>query len=163
MVLRAEVSIIGLLLPLLIDLGPLRLGDYLGLDFGPDIAFGPSGRFVIGAQAAYEISKTLGAGARVYSLTAFDPLMSSRNNMVNGELTGRVGAVIGRVRFPVAQASNAGYAARDYGASLRLPTSWRIIGYDGWKAGVDYDYFAYEEATGDAVVHRLSLVVALGI
>jgi hypothetical protein len=159
--LRADISVIGWLLPVFLDTGPLRIGDYVGLDLGPDIGFGYSGHWIIGGQVTYEVTKDVGVGVRAYSLTIFDSLFNDWENFLVGELSARVGRVIGRGRASVAQAGNS--HASDYAVSVRVPTPWKIGGYTGWAAGVDYDYASYRESSGDAVMHRLTAVVALGI
>lgn len=153
---RAEEDfVIPLLLHLVgLKVKGLRVAEWFGLDLGTDIGFGVLGRFVLGGQVSYEINADVGVGVRVFSLTIFGG--DDHENFLVGEVSGRYQRIIGRVRYSVAQAGND--EATDAGLSVRLPVGWKILGYEGWNFGIDYDHLAL----GPATVHLATAMVVLG-
>jgi hypothetical protein len=160
-VLRGELGVLPHLISSLLNTPRFLIGDYWGLDLGFGITLGVVGRFVIGAQASFEVSELIGIGARAYSMTVFDDLYvgGSYSNYLVGEVSGRYGDITARVRFNIAKASNAGASASDYGLAIRIPTKWTIAGITPWHIGLDYDRLWGTDSSGTAILHRIALGV----
>lgn len=169
---RAEVSIIGLIVDWKLDFSALRVGEYLGVDFGISQQGNIAGRILFGGQVSYELSPALGLGLRGYWVNTFEDLLpgafgSHFHASRVLEATARVGGVIGRARLGDDARAEADAELNTVGVSLRLPTAWTIVDYRGWMIGVDYDRFTSSGVTADGAgsytIHRLSALLMLGL
>lgn len=159
---RADISVLGIFLPPIVP--GLRVGDLVGLELG--IASGSLfvGHWIIGLQAAYDLTD-VGFGFRAYSETVFDHMFGPSSsdlyyNLLVGEVSARYRRIVVRGRFNLGAASNAGYDASATGASIRVPSPWRIDGSDDWTFGADFDRYNYESAQGEGVLNRFIAVGA---
>lgn len=169
---RAEVSVIGLLVDWKLDIPQLRFGDWLGLDFGISQQGNLAGRILFGGQVSYELTSELGIGFRGYWVNTFEDLLpgafgSHFHASTVAEATARIGGMIGRARIGFNSRDETDGELNDLGFSLRIPTSWTIIDYDGWMIGLDYDRFTQSELAADGAgsytIHRISALLMLGL
>jgi len=169
---RAELSLLGLVVDWKLGLPALRLGEYLGLDFGISQQGNLAGRVLFGGQISYELSPALGLGLRGYWVNTFEDLLpgafgSHHHASRVVEATARVGGVIGRARLGDDARAEVDPELNTLGVSLRLPTAWTIVDYRGWMIGFDYDRFTSSGVTADGAgsytIHRLSALLMLGM